>query len=66
MWEEVDAVQVRTTWHSVYWPADGSLSDFAAYDYADAHFCHAWSVEGDYAYFENVDEATQFALLFGG
>lgn len=63
-WADLDTVHVMRTWHKVYWPPLGD--DFVAYDYGDAHFRHAWTVCEHYAYFENQDEAVQFALLFCG
>lgn len=63
-WADLDTVHVMRTWYQVYWPPQGD--DFVAYDYGDTHFHHAWTVAGDFVYFESADEAIQFALMFGG
>lgn len=60
----LDMSYVQRTWYEVHWPPQGD--DFVAYDYGDANFHHAWTVSEHYAYFENQDEAVQFALMFGG
>lgn len=65
-WGNLDVSMVTTQWHAVYWPPHADQDDFVAYAYGDAHFHHPWSVHGHYAYFENADEAVQFALVFGG
>lgn len=57
---------VKTCWHQVTWPVRVDQDDLAAYTYGDAHFTHAWTVTHDHAYFVDVHEAVQFALLFGG
>lgn len=64
----IDALdpELLAGWHQVKWPSQSYAKYSIAYEYADTHFTHAWTVDEHAAYFENENEAVQFALMFGG